>query len=96
MKMTFGLQPVSCSEALTQSVSLVFSEDTLHSTMPHQSNVKIQAYILKIAAAFEDVIHSLSLNIQEHTAGSGTRQVPTHACQYFSRLHTAHSHLHYL
>lgn len=38
-KMTFGLQPVSCSESLTQSVALDFSEDTVHGAIPHQSNV---------------------------------------------------------
>lgn len=40
-EITFGLQPVHYSENLSQSVSLDFHEDTIHSAIPPQSNATL-------------------------------------------------------
>lgn len=40
-KITFTLQPVHCSETLSQSVSLDLHEDTIHSAIPPQSNASL-------------------------------------------------------
>lgn len=61
-----------------------------------QSHIKV---IYKYKFIYEEMQHfflrclsqSAVVNIQEHTASSGTRQMHTHACQYFCGLHAAHS-----
>lgn len=61
-----------------------------------QSHIKV---IYKCKFIYEEMQHfflrclsqSAVVNIQKHTASSGTRQMHTHACQYFCGLHAAHS-----
>lgn len=80
-KITFGLQPVHCSETLSQNASLDFHEDAIHSAIPPQSNaslnVKESSISLKISVT---VWHSKNTGTPCQQWDKTDAPMPARAC----------------